>query len=110
MEANVHGHSVRLLATHQAPGVLLDTWEDLGEPAGSLWRVGVVVTFQEGHDLVNGSSGVWDPFIPGQVWAMAYDDHPDDDPVGRFREAVRQEQERAAERLGGPLHFDQVWP
>lgn len=106
-ETTIQGHRVRLLATHRAPGVLVDTWEDLGKPVGSLWRVGVVVTFRDGHDYVNGSSGVAHPFLPDPVYAAAYDDRPSRDPVERFQEALRQERERAMERLGGALHFEQ---
>lgn len=110
IETTIQGHQVRLLATRQAPGVLLDTWEDLGQPRDSSRRTGVVVTFRKGHDLLDGNTGLTDPFVPSDIYAMGYDDQPSRDPAERFEEALRQERERARDRLGGPLRFNGVGP
>jgi hypothetical protein len=96
-ETTIQGHRVRLLAVRSAPGVVLDIWEDSDQPVGSVFRVGVVAV------VTDGSDGTRNPFLPwGAMYAVAYAAQPDPDPVKRFLEALRQERERAAERLGGP--------
>lgn len=104
-DTTIQGHRVRLLSTRQAPGVLLDTWEDLGQPVGSVSRVGIVATFQRGHDLADGDTGLLNPFVPDPVIAMGYVDQASADPVARFHEALGQERVRARERLSSPLSF-----
>lgn len=102
-ETTIQGHRVRLLSSRQAPGVRLETWEDLGQPVGTVFRVGVVATIQPGLEATA------EPFMPwADTYAVGYVAHPDPDPVGRFLEALRQERARTAERLGGPLEFHQV--
>lgn len=104
-ETTIQGHRVRLLSSRQAPGVLLDTWEDLGQPVGTISRVGVVATIQPGQEVTA------EPFMPwADTYAVGYVAQPDVHPAARFVEAIRQEQERAAERLGGPVHYEQVRP
>lgn len=101
----IQGHRVRLLTSRRAPGLLLDTWEDLGQPVGTVFRVGVVATVQPGLEATA------EPFMPwADTYAVGYVPRPDPDPAARFLEALRQERKRAAERLGGPVHFEQVWP
>lgn len=67
------------------------------------------MTFAQGQDFIS-ESNVGNPWVPEQVFGTAWTDHPDRDPVARFREAYDQERERAAERLGRSLEFVQLWP
>lgn len=102
-ETTIQGHRVRLLSSREAPGVLLDTWEDLGQPVGTVFRVGVVATIQPGLEATA------EPFMPwADTYAVGYVTRPDGDPEARFVEALRQERERALERLGGPVQFRQA--
>lgn len=106
-ETTIRGRRVRLLESWEAPGLVLDRWEDPAEPCGSWRSIGVVVLVTDG-----GSHSVdEDPNMPwGDTWAMGYTPYPSEDPVERFREAIRQERERAAERLGGPITWEQIGP
>lgn len=110
-EAIIGGRRSRFISTRTAPGVVLDTWEDLEVRESDPHRTGLVLTFQTGHDLVDHDTAEPNPHVPdAPIFVMGYDDEPDADPVVRFREAYAQERARAAERLGGPLQFRQVWP
>lgn len=103
-EATIHGRRMRLLGSREAPGVLLDTWQDLDQPPGSVTRVGVVAL------ITDGSGGVENPFLPwGDTYAVGYTRNPSGDPVERFLEAVRQERERSRERLSAPLEMRAVY-
>ena len=79
----------------------VDTWEDLEVAPGDPHRVGVVLTFAQGQDFIT-DANVANPWVPDPVFCTGWTDHPDRDPVGRFREAYDQERARAAERLSGP--------
>lgn len=96
----IYGRQVRLVVTQHVPGMLLDTWEDLGKPAGSVFRVGVVASIRQGQEATA------QPFIPwASAFAVAYVAQPDHDPVARFEEALLQERERARERMtDGEFH------
>lgn len=110
-EAIIGGRRSRLVGSAIAPGVVLDTWEDLEVPIDDPHRTGLVLTFRTGHDLMDADTGEPNPHVPdARVFAMGYDDAPSDDPAERFRNAYAQERQRAAERLGGPLQFTQVYP
>jgi hypothetical protein len=54
------------------------------------------------------SAQPWTPWLT--LYAYAVSASPSSDPVERFHEALRQEHERAMERLGGPIEWQQVWP
>ncbi|NHC24126.1 hypothetical protein G6553_13215 [Nocardioides sp. IC4_145] len=102
-ETTIQGHRMRLLSFRQASGVLLGTWEDLGQPVGSVFRVGVVATIEPVQETTA------EPFMPWtHTYAVGYVPRPDPNPAARFLEALRQE--RAAERLGGPVVREQIWP
>lgn len=110
-ETMVGGRRSRFIGTATAPGVVLDTWEDLEVRESDPQRTGLVLTFRKGHALVDIDTGKRNPHVPdAPIFAMGYDDAPSDDPAERFREAFAQERQRAAERLGGPLQFTQVYP
>lgn len=107
----IGGRRSQFISASMASGVVLDTWEDLEARADDPHRTGLVLTFQTGHDLIDANTGEPNPYVPDAcIFAMGYDDAPSDDPAERFREAYGQERARAAKRLGGPLHFDQVSP
>ncbi|TIC84809.1 hypothetical protein E8D34_13900 [Nocardioides sp. GY 10113] len=110
-EATIGGRRSRFVGSATAPGVVIDTWEDLEVRESDPHRTGLVLTFQTGHDLMDGDTGEPNPHVPdARIFAMAYDDTPSDDPAVRFQAAYRQERARAAERLGGPVQLEQVWP
>lgn len=108
-ETTIGGRRSRFISSRTAPGVVLDVWEDLETRPGDLRRVGVVVTFAQGQGFIS-ESNVGNPWVPEPVFGTAWTDHPDRDPAARFQEAYAQERARAAERLGSPLQFEQVWP
>lgn len=104
----IGGRRSQFISASTAHGVVVDTWEDLEVPADDPHRTGLVLTFQTGHDLMDTSTGESNPHVPdAPIFAMGYHDAPSDDPAERFQEAYAQERRRAAERLGGLLHFDQ---
>jgi hypothetical protein len=106
-ETTIHGRHVRLLESWQAPGLVLDRWEDLDEDSDSLRRIGVVVMIVDGGS----HSPDEDPNMPwAEKWAVGYTDTPPNTPRKRFLEAVRQERERALERLSEPVEFRLVYP
>lgn len=105
-ETIIGGRRSRFISTSTAPGVVLDVWEDLETRPGDSQRVGVVATFAHGQDFIR-ESNVSNPWVPESVFCTAWTDHPNPDPVVRFQEAYAQERARAAERLGGPIQFQQ---
>lgn len=109
-ETIIGGRRSRFIGTATAPGVVLDTWEDLEVRESDPHRTGLVLTFRKGHDLVDIDTGEPNPHVPdAPIFVMGYDDEPDADPVVRFREAYAQERARARARFDD-AEFRQVWP
>jgi len=83
------------------PGAVVDLWETTDQPTNSIFRTGLVVTVRTGQEIAAA------PFFPwGSVYGYAVVAEPASDPLGRFREAMRQEHARHEDRESN-VHFSQ---
>lgn len=104
VEGTFDGRFARLLTTVEGDGWVADTWDSPAERHGGLdFRAGVVFTVAP---WAKAGAEPWTPW--GSMFAFAVSERPASDPVERFHEALRQEHERARDRLTDG-QYETVW-
>lgn len=93
MITTIGDHQVRLVRTWEAPAAVIDAWETLDAPVGSVFHTGVVVTVLTGQEASAEPFHGW-----ADVYGYAVVERPDSDPLERFHEALRQAHERHRQR------------